>query len=121
MNKTDLLIYCDWLTDKNIDVNILRLISSHINNGIIGVNRLSIDINSDGYGYGDSGYCCDSGNGGIGNNDGGFGYGNMYGNGAGDGDGFGYGDMYGYSDVHGYSNSGNDGYSCGFDCNRNRQ
>lgn len=107
ISMTDILIYCDWLTDNNINSDLLRATVCHIDNGAIGVNRLGIDIiynNSSGFGNGDI----------YGN---GYGYGDagVYGNDDGSVDGYGSGDGF----VHGYgfgdSNHDGDGYGHGFD------
>lgn len=94
MDKTDLLIYCDWLTDNNIDPYMLRTIISHIDYGIIGINRLGTDIgNNNDYGDGGGGY----------GYDGGDGYGGGYSSSDSDGDGYGDCGTYG----HGYGYGGN--------------
>lgn len=98
VNRVDLFIYCDWLMDKGIDTDKLRIIVSCAGCGIIGVGQFGVDVVS-----GDG---CGDGSGFVDEYVDGFGYGG----GVGRGDGSGYGDCgSGYEDWNG------GGYGCGFD------
>lgn len=111
MNKTDLLIYCDWLIDHNINTNALRVIIDYFGVGVVGMNQFGVDIGDiNEFDGGDTSFTPDDGYG-SGDDDG-YGYGYWGGDGLGDnGDGYGYG----YGGDFGSSLSSWYGLGYGFD------
>lgn len=89
INKIDLLICCDWLSDRDVDCSVLRVISSVLVSGVVGVGVFGYDIDD-----GDGGEWLSSGYLGIGSY---YGLGDC---GSVDGDGAGFDDsqMYDYWD-----------------------